>query len=657
MNQDFGSYHALLRTTRGLWPTQWIRLFESFETLSLKERKAGILLFRAREIPVHPESTLYNLTAPFFSGLQQQFCEPIRELVSEIVENPDTCSIALSLLLSASYDQDEIQRIYQTMVHKEMSAMESEPKTPSVVWQNLLSLDKPLHPDFRPAPNVNRYFRGILNRWKLRLHDSLILPFFSTKSLSRQTLRNFNEATGNDFDSISPLQLEQYYSSTGIKIEGPCEMRQVWYPTISTPRTYYAMGGDAYFRSRYIRDIFNYLGDYLPATNRFTRVEPSHLTVESDEDVFVYDLTSFTSLFHEQRYFLDFIADIVEDVEVRILDTYRGIVSVSLADIIREYNQMNKQPEYSLERMGIDLTLRHSIAGFLGVYGNLITCTIPHGLCLMTLSDSLYKQWCAGDDAGTLAKKDDAHFDNDVLNLMLSIGSVQWEKLFKRDEKDAVVALKRQLIRLPNLLALQPNILFPPFSSLFQDDPRFERFHGDSVEDRVSRFCSGLSSMMYQMSKTTWSESEISYLKLLLPFIYKRIGLPVEGWFPPLCGYSYAPGRVRLAFTVPRILGDFWKVDPTQALLDAYMPRTFDGSVFSDSVWDGVVEDVFECRSSSLLSLASKLGYLEKEVVRVTYQLEEDVRVAVYREFLDSQNMSKYLLYRFTKLMDPPCWL
>jgi hypothetical protein len=440
-------------------------------------------------------------------------------------------------------------------------------------------------------------------------------------------------------------------------IGGVCEMRQVWYPTIATPRTYYAMGGDAYFKSRYLRDIFNYLGDYLPATNRHLRVDPSHLNPEPDEDTFIYDLTSFTSLFHEQRYFLDFIAECVDDLDIEIFDSHTGIVSVNLGFLIRNYNTLNKQPEYSLERLAEYRILRHSVAGFLGVYANLITCTIPHGLVLMTLTDEKMKQWCAGDDAGTLHKRNDASFKIDCDNTLRTIGVYQPEKVFVDNELDPAICLKRQLIRLPRLLALQPNLLFPPFCMLFEGDPRYPQFDGLEYKDRIAKFCSGLSSMMYQMSLSDWNELDVAFLRSLLPHIYSKFGLPPEGWFPPLCGYDTCIGSFNLSFVVPRILGPFWREDPTKALLDAYMPKYHSGRIYREEEWDGVISDEFVCNPSKILRFAVKMGFLDCEDLRYTYQLEDEVRESVYREYLRSEQNHSLVLSRFVKIDRIPLWL
>lgn len=402
--ERYRSYPRLVSALRSTLTPDWTNLALCFEHLSLSERKAGITLFRARALPLYNNSTYDMKVQPFIRAIPQYLHTTNNDhyrILEEIINQPDTASVFLSFLLSAPYDSETVAQIYSDMVIKEMKVMESTPKRSEVQWHHLYTRDQPLHIDFRPSANTNRSFRQIIDRWSRQLQENVIYPFSSTKTLSRITTREFNRLSGNHFDDICPLQLEQYYAETGQVIESPCEMRQVWYPTQAVPRTYYAMGGTAYFRSRYLRDIFNVLADMLPSTNRYTRVQPSHTNFGIDEEVFVYDLTSFTSMFHEQRYFLSFLARILDGLEVVLFDTHTGFRKVLISDLILEYNDLNSEPEYTVERVwNVDLVLHHSVAGFLGVYGNLITCTIPHGLCLMSLRDESLKSWCAGDDDG-----------------------------------------------------------------------------------------------------------------------------------------------------------------------------------------------------------------------------------------------------------------
>jgi hypothetical protein len=652
--ERYSSYTRLLSSLRSSIPQGWYDLAWSFPKLGLNERKAGISFFRAKRFPLYDNSAYDKKVTPFLLAMSNIFDEKTSTLtLSEIIQQPDSSGFFLSLLLSAPYSREQVSLIFSTMVHKEVSVMESTPRHPTIQWNHLLTDHEALSIDLRPSPNTNRAFRYAIDRWTTYLQNTVIYPFSSTKTLSKSTTREFNRLSGNSFDDICPLQLEQYYSQTGTTINSPCEMRQVWYPTFPTPRTYYAMGGTAYFKARYLRDVFNVLADYFPSTNRYSRVQPSHVTYGSNEDVYVYDLTSFTSLYHEQRYFLDFLAALMDGVEIIIFDTHSGFRKVFLSEMIREYNTLNKEPEYSMERIwNIDLVLHHSVAGFLGVYGNLITCTIPHGLSLMTLRDVGLKSWCAGDDGGSIGNKKDGSHENDLRLMTASNGELQWEKVFVSKDGDAMIALKRLLLCLPGSLHLVPNVLFPPFSVFFDKDYRFDD-HRSKDEDPCSTFCSGLLSMLYQMSLSDFGESDVSFLKDFLPVIYKHMALPFEGFFPPLCGHVLRYGRSSLSFTVPRILGDFWQTDPNRALLDAFMPDHFHGTYSEELPWDGIVRDEWQSNGDKLLSMAVRMGYLEREEVRVTYVIEEDVRSAVYREYLRDHD-SRNLVYQFRMIDDVP---
>jgi hypothetical protein len=645
------TYVRLLRCIRSSVPEHLLEFYREFPDYSLQERKALINLLRARHIPTSAYTTLYRVCEPVLRRLSRPLCRHFETLES-LIQHADISALTLSLVLSAPYPHSTVTATFQDMVLKEMRAMESTPRTPAISWDDLTSLGNALHPDIKPSPYTNSTFRTMMYRWKISLQDSIIYPYCGHKSMSRSTLREFNTTTDNSFDSISPTQLEQFYSTSGVCIGGPCEMRQVWYPTLATPRTYYAMGGTAYFKARYVRDIFNVLADFFPATNRHTRVDPSHLNLDETDEISIYDLTSFTSLCHEQRNFLDFLATQTADWEITIFDTYHGMIRTSLGDLIREYNDLNKQPEYSLERVWPEeLILKHSIAGFLGVYGNIVTCTIPHGLILSTISGKPNKQWCAGDDAGV------AHNPNDrreVQPTSSTMGINNPEKTFSDREVDPAIALKRRFVRLPTFCTLAPNILFPPFSCFFEGDPRFRDDMYEHPLDRLHTFCSGLMSMLYQMSKQDWSGSDVHFLRSLLPELYRLYKLPVEGWFPPLCGQlGHSPGRA-IDFSVPRILGSFWSDDPNRALLDAFMPEHFVGSHYEDIPWDGTVVDGWVSNSNKHLNLLTKLGYLTKEELRVTYTLPDEVHQAVYRQYLKDNAGRSMIVYSFSSLGQVP---
>jgi len=648
------TYVRLLHSIRPLLPEPLNNLFIVFLDLSLKERKALINILRVRHVPDDEQSTLTTVSLAILQKFSQTIYSEHYQTLREVVQHADISAFTLSLLLSCPYPASTVRGIFKDMVTKELQALESTPRPQSFDWHALLSRSLNISPDCRPSPWTNSTFQKMLQTWFKTLQNTIIYPHCGFKSLSKATTREFNNATGNDFDSVSPLQLEQHYAETGEQIGGPCEMRQVWYPTLATPRTYYAMGGSAYFKSRFVRDIFNVLADLLPSTNRYTRVQPSHLRIDERDEVLIYDLTSFTSMYHEQRHFLDFMATITSEISVLLFDTHHGMIRANLGELIRDYNDMNKEPFFSMERVwNIDVILSHHVAGFLGVYSNLITCTLPHGLALSTVRGQPNKSWCAGDDAGAATNSEDPNSKSDAFRSARAQGIIAEDKTFSDRENDPAIALKRRFIRLPNFCTLDTNILFPPFSVFFEGDSRFSE-HYDNPVDRLHTFSSGLMSMLYQMSKSTWDKSEVSFLRMLLPKLYSLMNLPKHGWFPPLCGEGQSTFGGRINFSVPRILGSFWELDPNKALLDAYMPESFLGAYHDDIKWDGTIRGEWVSNSNKHLNMAVRLGYLEKVEIRVTYDIPGEVAQAVYRQYLRDNTKGSTIVYNFSTLCVVP---
>jgi len=370
--------------------------------------------------------------------------------------------------------------------------------------------------------------------------------------------------------------LEHYYSRTGIKVEGCCELKQRWYPTQASPRTYFAQGGSAFHSSKFVRDAFNWICDELYSTNRYNRVSLSGLVVDNQEDVFIYDLTSFTSLFHEHRAFLTFLAQSVEEVQVIVFDSWDGPTHYSLGRLIWEYLCHNvSQPSWTSSLPAFaDLELVHSVAGFLGVYGNLATCTFPHGVALSTIRDTDKESWCAGDDAGTVHQKESGR---DVQQCAEAIGSISWEKVFVASEEGAV-ALKRPVSIQENVLYQHANILWPVFSVMCESDPRFTAVDTQNGLDRV---CSAITSFLQSCLRVPLSPPDVEFAYLYFSHFYERFRLPMSGWFPPLTGYY--PWKV----TIPRMDRSSFSMDPLQRLVNSFFGTQYVSDLQEDMPWEG----------------------------------------------------------------------
>lgn len=305
--------------------------------LSHKRRKCLLTVTRARTFPVAGTS-LYSQTWEYLSPL---FTDPnLRQQMLTILSSPMLSGYFLSALMSAPYTPEEVHVIKHTLLWKEVTVMESMSRTPTVNWHNLYTYGDPIHTDFRPSPKLNRLVQRALYRWSLKCEKKILYPYCSNnKGTSSSTRDSFERTFGviEEDCEVTSGMLEHYYSRTGIKVEGICELKQRWYPTQASPRTYFAQGGLAYHSSKFVRDAFNWVCDELWSTNRYNRVSISGLAVSKDEDVFIYDLTSFTSLFHEHRAFLTFLAQAMEEVSVVVFDSWYGPLHYSLGKLIWEY--------------------------------------------------------------------------------------------------------------------------------------------------------------------------------------------------------------------------------------------------------------------------------------------------------------------------------
>jgi hypothetical protein len=600
-------YH---RTFEVYWDTNLRELVHFIPLLSHADRKTLITIARARHFPDN-STTLHRLT---WSALRRIFANnmDLLETLRTLVSSPMLSGFFLSACLSAPYSYQDVLDIKSAMMWKEVSVMESTPRHPSIDWTALNTIDTPLHPDMKPSPETNRRIRSSLRQWLHRCQSSVLYPSMGIKSVSFETrneLENsINAELPNECDVTSSM-IEHYYSRSGILLGGGCEMKQRWYPTQASPRTYFAQGGQAYHSSKYLRDPFNWLCDSFHPTNRYSRVSPSGIPVNLlEEDVFIYDLTSFTSLFHEQRSFLEYLASITMEENVTIFDSFYGPTTTSLGSLINDYISNNLvSPSYTT-RIGIltCLELHHSIAGFLGVFGNLATCTFPHGVCLSTVYDNPDQCWCAGDDAGTKEKLTTC--GKDTYTTAKLLGVLAEEKVFRASESGAI-ALKRPIDVQHGMLYQHQNVLWPVFSILCDSDPRYNLPEERHTTDRIT---GALVSFLKSCQTIPLSPSDIEFAYQFFESFYRRFRLPMSGWYPPLTGYF--PWKT----TIPRMDRSVFGKDPLHVLIDSFFGTEYITSISEECPWDREIphlNESFTCNSERHLTYLERLGYLSKEIL------------------------------------------
>lgn len=612
MSSDPLAHFRKLFEATGISPLD--ELFGTIPYLTHQTRKKLMTVARARCYP-EPGTVLHSQTWIAVKTLISQ--NPMfHETLRAILDSYMLSGFFLSALLSAPYSNEEVETIRSESLWKEVSVMETEPRRPSIDWYNTLTLDVPLHPDLKPAPNTNRRVQIALLGWIRKCQNRVLYPSMGNKSVSCATRANLENSMNFQIHpdtDVTSTTIEHFYSRSGLQVNGPCEMKQKWYPTQASPRTYYAQGGSAYHSSKYLRDPFNWLCDAFHPTNRYSRVSPSGIPVDvNEEDVWIYDLTSFTSLFHEHFAFLSFLAAYTEEVQVTVFDSWMGPQTSFLGQMIRDYIEQNvSKPSYVTKLSPLSLfELHHSVAGFLGVFGNLATCTFPHGVCLSTVHDKPDDCWCAGDDAGT--KEDQETEGRSTFSMCSLLGTISWDKVFSASQLGAV-ALKRPIDIQHGQLYHHPNVLWPVFAVMCEQDIRFL----DPMQrSPVERICGALVSFFHSCTRVPLSPSDIEFAYSFLSRFYQRYKLPVSGWYPPLTGF------VPWHYTIPRLERGVFGKDPLHVLVDSFFGTEYVTGLVEDIPWDKslpVLNETFTCNSDEHLSYLVKLGYLSRELVQCIY--------------------------------------
>jgi len=290
----------------------------------------------------------------------------------------------------------------------------------------------------------------------------------------------------------------RFRAETGIDLEGEVELRQKWYSSNAKPRTYAAMGGTSYKHCRHLQDFFTRLTNCLPSTNHLLRLRPGRLYVpplDSDASYRIYDLSSFTSNMAEQKGFCESLAEFMSGVTVYLVDECDGVVERDLGELLNEYNiHCVFNPMVSIERAPRELhpsspIFSHGTASLLGIFGNLMTCTVAHYLLIAHVTDGFDEDNTAGDDGLVMEHDYSSYFIDKAVSL---IGDWEPEKCFNSKEPGAI-ALKRPLHQTTSELELKINVVPPTLVTavtflLGRDvDTRFTSYNLDEL-DLPSRF-------------------------------------------------------------------------------------------------------------------------------------------------------------------------
>lgn len=470
---------------------------------------AGISRDEAYEDPTSLYTTIHDLLAhPLHSG-----------------------AIIMCCFLAPITKEDE-QKIKLEAYMKEINTMDTEPYFPdfdySVFFGNYTGT---LHPSMNPNPQMARVVHESIQFWinshsaKFAVHypaiSSKLLPRFTRADMDLYILAKVGEPS-----VATQGVLEYLYMKYGDTMEGPCEIKQRWYTNGLKPRTYFVCGPTLYNATKYTKHLWNDLCDALVITHRRNRVNPRRISILHTQRALFYDLSTFTSNCAAQRSFLQVLACHCDGVPFSYHDGLSGICEGDLGQVIRTYCESCVQPHYAFPDKEEEFV--HGVAGFLGVYGNIATCTFLHGAFLLQLADSTSACGCAGDDA-VLATHKDAP---EIWKCVSLIGVLAVEKTFSSDDPDCVYLKRRTWISQRGNLDYRTFIQLPSFLSFLEpmELSRFREKHLDGPDMKV--LAANSISALFRSAAALKDKTTMEDLRQFAKSYYEALHFPVTGNVP-----------------------------------------------------------------------------------------------------------------------------
>jgi hypothetical protein len=580
------------------------------------------------------------------------------------LESAILLDIARGLPLPTIYDVREAQAASWC---KEIKLVHGVKKEVVVNWDVFFKegcQHLPMATGIPPNPRMARRIHVALKRFREKVRGRRFYPRATHKNMSRATRRDF-EAREMSLEGIPIFGQDNwgaYYHRTGGKLGGASEMRQKWYHSGAKPRTYFAMGGEAYEYCRFLQDFFTDLVDFFLPTAHDTRLQPDRLFLSSqyekeDPHFRIYDLSNFTSNMAEQSGCVEGLTEFMEDVEVEIVDERFGVVATDMGSLLSDYHEhCVDRPAVSLERYpgspadGSEFNgIPHMVASLLGIFGNLMSCTFAHYLIVSPVVQDDEELNIAGDD-GILPE--DAANPEPVRRVIDIVGSCAMEKTFRSDEESAI-ALKRPIWEdLPHLRT-QYNIIPPSVVRCVQSltstfkDPRYPPLpepytvkEGLNIVGKdLLRFLRSAYLRRYH-DEERLDEVVAGFETLAKKLLRKTVTAGTKG----TQGYTW-PVRP-LAY-------DFLESPPLTVLSVNFAPRHLWATllekrpVYKEELYAGVT---FESNSSKKLKMLESFGYLEKEEVKVEL---EDYQVLTFLGMLASPIVIP-VVYTYSVVRDVP---
>lgn len=631
------------------------------DNLEHSEIKPCINLVRYGIVPSPSDKELWatiphSLFNKLFSEIigDDLFFTDLGGLFFKVSTNPLISSTIISLCLAKVPTQDEITERFIASASKEVQVMESTARPPSINWKVFF---EPTPYDCFVIPHqktdctsfimkVNAQFR----RFRDTISHSRLWPHGTNRGVSVEAQRSLEKLRisedtswmqADDYRrSITSLDIVKHFIRNGSWAEGACELKQKWYPSGLTPRTYFAQGGDAIRTSCYIRNFFNDFTDTYIPTDRLARVDGNRLICPDGGHFYIYDLTSFTSSFHEQQSFLRSMAEFFRETVVFLIGPKLSLTEEYLGDLIDAYcDTVNTLPPYTFHDSVLDFSLDslvflHHVAGFLGVPGNLASCTLAHGISVGVSIRNDAMQSCAGDDGNVGVSGE--HEEEDVRKTIHLLGTFNEEKASSTKNTKQGSYLKRQFKQDGNAGILVDRVDFPLLGAvnvMQMDDPRFPGISNDRKQLRksIATSMAKLFRDLYLHSQGYYLPGVLEFILLFIKDIYAKGALPTSGMVRNMYGSDLDKETFRIDAAVVFPASErYLRRDPDIVLTEDFLPWVVEVPVVTDEIIEFKENEdwlAFESRigrSSPTLERLVKLGYLERsETERITLVGEE----------------------------------
>jgi len=673
-------------------------LYELLKTylpsIPVSSRKALMTVVRVGVVPRHNPrlrqhlAGFINETFPIFNRgmhIENISGRVLLSRLEPLFSSPVRRSLVSMYLRAVPYaDESMWTGELESAKAKELSVTQNGQRFPTLEYPFLRSfadcLRHQLHPDIPFHPAISILIRQRLIHWRDRLCSMILIPMPSSKSMGVHSSRAFEKIVFPHYKwhqhqgwAYATVHLEQYYMENGETSSGPCEVRFAWKYNDLKPRIYYALGADAYFASRYVWAIFDLLQRILRTCDPKTRYDtfrfPEFVSVSGR--VTIYDYSAFTSNMVDFKSFVAGLADFCEGYKTRIFDTYHGVVEISLAKLLRDYNDTcNIEPKFAISRIeNLDpdddcVIMNHLVAGMLGVYGNIVGCTSLHGIVLSSTIGSEDACNSIGDDAVYI--HDEKYIDDQsIATAIRTIGDIAEDKRMSWTKNQGDVEHSQAWHYTKRPINLDSGIVdigwmpdFPILPLILDLIDSSHTVPSQPFHERrglcIKQTCRLFESMTRHLSSIDSDDIDITLS--LMEKVYEVLKLPNEGAFPRKRYHEKSPRYPHETLAVPclseeSIREGWWIVLKRNA---------YEGGTMNLPIWYGEDElpdellagHEFVYGSEKILSLYEKLGVVSKSAVSDEV-LIDDRTMEIYEDFIFKRRRP---LYKYTVHSDAPAY-